>query len=276
MSASAWQCGVESDAPWWADTPAITALDVGLATTVQEFEGAFRLLHDRYVWRAYMAPLASGRRLGAHNLLSSTKVIVAKASDRVVGTLTVLEDSCLGLPMDEAFGEELGRLRERGRRLAEAASLAVGGIEGVAGVAVVVRLLRAAILYAAQITRRDDLCFTLRPRHREFYLKLFPFRSLGDVRSYRRINGADVFGLRLDLRLVRALVRAERAGLSAGQPSGFLCGPQTAAITARLRRDLPRSTLTPPDWARLFADAGETPAARPALVLEAVSAAMNR
>lgn len=256
--------GWEADAAWWAETPAVASLDFGLATTVADFEGAFRLAHDRYVWRRYMPPQLSGRRLGLHHVLPSTKVVVAKAGDRVVGTITVVEDSCLGLPMDEAFGDELGQLRERRRRLAEGASLAAGRVDGVPGVAIVVRLLRMAVLYAARIARRDDLCFVVRPRHREFYLNLFPFRRFRETRFYPRIGGADVIGLRLDLRVVRALIRVEAAGLSAGPLSRFLCARETsAALTARLRRDLPRSALTPPEWARLFADAGE-PAPDPA------------
>ncbi len=245
--------GWEADSAWWAETPAVASLDFGLATTIADFEGAFRLAHDRYVWRRYMPPQLSGRRLGVHHVLPSTKVVVAKAAERVVGTITVVEDSCLRLPMDEAFSGELGQLRERGRRLAEGASVAAGRVDGVPGVAIVVRLLRMAVLYAARIARRDDLCFVVRPRHREFYLNLFR-----ETRFYPRIGGADVIGLRLDLRIVRALMRIEAAGLSVGPLSKFLCGRETsAALTARLRRDLPRSALTPPEWARLFADAGE-------------------
>jgi len=251
-------------APWWEETPALASLDFGLATTPRDFEGAFRLLHDRYVWRGYMAPEASGQRLGAHNLLPSTKVILARSGDRMVGTVTLVEDSCLGLPMDEAFGAELGRLRERGCRLAEAASLAVGRTEGASGVAVVVRLLRLAILYAARIARRDRLCFTVTPRHRDFYPRLFPMRRFKESRTYRRVNAAQVLGLYLDLRLVRALIRMERAGLSTGPAGRFLCGPATSEITTRLRRDLPRTALTPAEWARVFAEAGPWADAVPA------------
>ena len=258
MSHPTAQRWADERAAWWEDTGPVGSLDFGLATTIADFEGAFRLAHDRYVWRRYMPPQLSGRRLGVHHVLPSTKVVVAKAGEHVVGTITVVEDSCLGLPMDEAFGGELGLLRQRGRRLAEGASLAVGRVDGVPGVAIVVRLLRMAVLYVARIARRDELCFVVRPRHREFYLNLFPFRRFSEMRFYPRIGGAEVIGLRLDLRVVRALIRVEAAGLSAGPRSKFLCGRErSAALTARLRRDLPRSALTPPEWARLFADAGE-------------------
>ncbi len=244
-------------AAWFAEDETVRALDFGLAVTLGDFEDAFRLLHDRYVWRGYMAPDPSGRRLSLHNALPTTKLLVAKAESRVVGTLTVFEDSRLGLPMDEAFGAELGRLRERGRRLAEASSLAVDRGYRPSGVAILVRLLRVAVLYAARIARLDELCFTLNPRHREFYERLFPFRWFSEPRPYRRVQGPPPFGVRLDLALVRALLRAERAGLSPGPHSNFLCGPEAyGQVMARLRRDLPRSSLTPPEWARLFTDAG--------------------
>jgi hypothetical protein len=246
----------DDDAPWWEEAPPLAALDFGLATTPEDFEGAFRLLHDRYVWRGYMAPQASGQRLGVHNLLPSTKVMVARAGDRVVGTITVVEDSCLGLPMDEAFGAELGGLRGGGRRLAEAASLAVCRTEGVSGVAVVVRLLRLAILYAALIARLDRLCFTVTPRHRDFYPRLFPMRRFKASQTYRRVNDAQVLGLYLDLKLVRALIRMERAGLSTGPAGRFLCGPAASEIAVRLRRELPRTALSPVEWARFFPEAG--------------------
>ena len=252
---SALQPGPE--AAWFAEDETVGTLDFGLAVTFGDFDAAFRLLHDRYVWRGYLTPEPSGRRLGLHNALPTTKLLVAKAEDRVVGTLTVVEDSCLGLAMDEAFGEELGRLRERGRRLAEASSLAVDRGYRSSGIAILVRLLRLAVLYAARIARVDDLCFVLNPRHREFYQRLFAFRWFGEPRPYRRAHGRPALGVRLDLALVRALLQVERAGLSAGPHSSFLCGPKAyVQVMARLRRDLPRSGLTPLEWARLFAGAG--------------------
>jgi hypothetical protein len=112
------------------------------------------------------------------------------------------------------------------------------------------------VLYAARIARLDELCFTLHPRHREFYERLFPFRWFSEARPYRRLRVPPVLGVRMDLALVRALLRAERAGLSPGPHSHFLCGPESSQVLAQLRRDLPRSTLTPPEWARLFAQPG--------------------
>lgn len=247
----------ERQAAWWAETEATSRLDFGLAITPEDFDGAFRLLHDRYVWRRFMAVEPSRRRLNAHNFLPTTKVFVARAADRVVATVTVVEDSRLGLPVDEALGADLGRLRARGRRVGEAGSLAVDAAYRAHGAPILVRLYRPAVLYAAAIARLDDLAFVVRPRHRAFYLTLLPFREFRGTRRYRRLDGASVIGLRLDLALVRALVRTEAAGFSAGPRTRFLCGPETyGELMARLRRELPRSALTPVEWAELLARHG--------------------
>src|SRR5262249_32852519 len=159
-----------------------------------------------------------------HNLLPSTKVFVARSADAVVATVTVVEDSPLGLPIDEAIGAELGRLRERGRRVSEVGALAVDAGHRASGVPILVRLYRVALLYAAAVARLDDLAFVVRPRHRAFYRTLFPLREFSETREYRRLEGAQVIGLRLDLALARALIRVERAGYSATPLRHFFFG----------------------------------------------------
>ncbi len=59
-----------------------------------------------------MTPAPSRRRLSLHNVLPSTKVFVAKTGDgAVAATVTVVEDSRLSLPVDEAIGRFVHRAR---------------------------------------------------------------------------------------------------------------------------------------------------------------------
>ncbi len=254
MSRRTAQRWADERAVWWEDTGPIASLEFGLAVTLDDFDAAFRFLHDRYVETGAMTPEPSGRRLNLHNLLPSTKVFLARAGGRVVGTMTMVEDSRLGLPMDEAFGAELGRLRDRGRRLAEAASLTIDPGWRASGVAILVRLFRLVMLCATRIAHADDLCFVVHPRYGAFYGRLFPFQRFRRTATYRRMANRPVIGFRLDLGLIRALIRTERVGLSAGPQARFMCGPDACRqLMGRLRSDLPRSGLTPPEWARLFA-----------------------
>ena len=90
-------------AAWFQNDPLADGLDFGLATDRHTLEQAFRLQHDQYVAHGYMDAHPSGWRLSLHNALSPTRVFVARRGGRVVGTMTLITDSPLGLPMDEIY-----------------------------------------------------------------------------------------------------------------------------------------------------------------------------
>jgi N-acyl amino acid synthase FeeM len=184
---------------WWEEDEVVASLDFGLATATDDFEGAFRLLHDQYVRIGYMSPHPTRRRVGIFNTVPSTKVFVAKDGDRVVGTVTLVRDSPVGLPMDQVYREEVSRFRAPGRRLGEASTLTVDAGYRDSGVAILMRLYRLLSVYATSIARLHDLCMVVRRHHVRFYRTLFPFRQIGPARPYPRLNGAPVVGFRADL-----------------------------------------------------------------------------
>jgi hypothetical protein len=248
---------------WIAEDEVVGALDFGMAHTAADFEGAFRLLHDRYVEVGYMQPHPSGRRLGVFNALPSTKVFVARAEGRVIATVTLVQDSSLGLPMDQSYREELDVLRAQGRRLGEAATLTVDGAYREWGFPILMRLYRTLIIYAATTARLTDLCLVVIPTHKRFYQTFFGVRELGPVRPYPRINHTRVVGLRGDVRVTRALIRVAQAGLAVQSPFDFIVGaPHFSQILGQLRRALPTSSLTAAQVTDFFTGYGpESPTA---------------
>jgi len=100
-------CRSRLKAAWFQNDPLADRLDFGLATDRHALEQAFRLQHDQYVAHGYMDAHPSGWRLSLHNALSATRVFVARCGGRVVGTMTLIADSPLGLPMDEIYTDEL-------------------------------------------------------------------------------------------------------------------------------------------------------------------------
>lgn len=247
---------VERKRCWWADDGREGPLEFRMAGDTDAFDGAFRLVHDQYVWRGYMAPHQSGWRLSLHNALPSTKVFVAKAGARLIGTLTLIQDSPIGLPMEEIYQEELKGLRDQGRHMAEVSALAIDPTLRASGVAILMRLVRMLVLYAAEFGRLDDLCIAVNPRHVEFYRKFLHFRPFGQLKHYRKVNGAPAIALRLDLGLVRALIEVVHSGHPClDELYGFFFGPENyRGVMAQLRRDVPRSALTPQLFAHFFAD----------------------
>ena len=149
-------------ATWFQNDQIADGLDFGLATDRRTLEQVFRLQHDQYVAQGYMDPHPSNWRLSIHNALPATRVFVARSKDRVVATMTLIADSPVGLPIDEIYSDELRTLRDAGRDLAEVSGLAVHPDYQPSGVAILLRLIRMLVVYAAQVG--SDLCIAVNPR----------------------------------------------------------------------------------------------------------------
>jgi len=226
-----------------------SAVAFGLARDTPILDGVFRLVHDQYVSRGYMAPHRSRHRLSLQQALPSTRIFVATAGAVVTGTMTLIQDSPLGLPMDAIYREELAAFRAHGRRLGEASALAVSPQYRSAGFSITVRLVRMLILYAAEIARLDDICFVVNPRHVTFYREYFHSHPIGPRRRYPHVNEAPAQALHLDLDTVRALIRALRDGASAPPFDEFLYSPPSYH---QVMTDLTNSALTPAQFTRFF------------------------
>ena len=79
------------------------ALTFCVALTKEDLEGAFRILHDSYVESGFMQPVESGMRINKYFALPSTTTLVAKWQGKVVGTVSIVRKTGLGLPMEKNF-----------------------------------------------------------------------------------------------------------------------------------------------------------------------------
>jgi N-acyl amino acid synthase FeeM len=231
-------------------------LSFALACDTITLDAAFRLVHDQYVWRGFMtAAHRSGRRVNLRHALPSTRVFVARAGDRVIGTASVIQDSPLGLPMEEIFGAEIAMLRREGRRVAEISALAMDADRRAYGLPALIRLLRLVLVYAVDLAGLDDLCMVVRPQHAAFYLRLSACRTMGEPRDYPKVHIEGAVALRVDLHEIRALIAAFDAGTPPDSATAaFLCSVATReALLTQLRREVPASTMTADRFAYFFA-----------------------
>jgi N-acyl amino acid synthase FeeM len=238
----------------WTEDHAAGPVEFALAWETEAFDRAFRLVHDQYVLRDYMAPDPAGRRINLRHALPSTRVFVGRRRSDVVGTVTLFQDSALGLPMDDVYKAELDVLRAGGRRLAEVSHLATSPENRMAGIAVVMRLFRIMLLYAADFAELDDLCLVVKTGHEEFYTKFFDCRVIGGVKPYGAVNGVSAVPMVLDMHWVRHVMAETRAGRSREhEVRSFLYDPDVLdGLAVDLRRDGPRSGLTSRQFAHLF------------------------
>ena len=186
-----------------------------LAETRDEREQAFRILHDVYVGRGLCDPCPCGLKMSLFSFLPTTAIFLGIRDGIVLGTMSLIEDSSLGLPMDELYGAEVAQLRSRGRRIAEIGALAVQN--GARGRGLTLMLNSLMIRWALFYRRIDDLLITVHPKSADLYRTLYLFELLGGERMYERLKNAPALLLRLDLRGWIARLRAvyDRTALGA-------------------------------------------------------------
>lgn len=98
-------------------------LSLKFADTPEEIESSFKIVHEAYVELGYIDPNSHQFRFSKYQALPTTVILVAKWKDEVIGTMSILPDSQLGLPADSTW--DLSCYRKDGKRLAEISSLTI-------------------------------------------------------------------------------------------------------------------------------------------------------
>ena len=180
------------------DEAVLSSVIVRVADTKEEVIAAARLLHDSYVGRGLMPPHPSGVRIVAHQALPETITIVAKIDEQVVGTLSLVLDAAMGLPMETIYAGEVQALRDAGRRVAEVGALCIHRDYRHTGIAF---LLNKLMWKTAQDALGvQDLLIAVHPYASELYEAALHFEHIGPVRRYPGLSEAALaVALRLDL-----------------------------------------------------------------------------
>jgi hypothetical protein len=176
---------------------------VQIAQQREEYRQAYELLYRAYRVRGYVGPHPAGivYRLSYGLPTSRTMVAladVATGGTRVVGTLTIVGDGCLGLPMERDYQREVEQLRDRGRRLAEVSGLAIVQERRSPLLETFYGLTRFLVQYAFR-GGIQDLLITVHPRHATFYREWFCFEPCGPCRPCAAAAGNPGIPCRLDL-----------------------------------------------------------------------------
>jgi hypothetical protein len=181
-------------------------VQVRLASELADWEEAYQLVASSYRACGYEPPSSSGLRFTPYHVLPDTVTLVAKHARRVVATLALVPDNILlGLPMESIYGAEIRQLRQEGRRLVEATSLADTDLGLREFIQVFVTLIKLAMQYHVS-QQGDTWVITVNPRHRNFYRKVLGFVPLGPCRAYPTVQDHPAEAYYLDLNIMRASV----------------------------------------------------------------------
>jgi hypothetical protein len=168
-----------------------------VARSQQELQEAQSLIFRQYCKEGYIAEWEMKEReaeLASVLSMPSATTLVCRFDDRVAGTVTVIEDSSRGLPMDALFCEELADFRTSGKKLAEVGRFAIDQDIVLPEVAAKKRpylslLLLKLVFGFLSFRAIDYCCISVNPKHSDFYDSLF-FENIGEVKSYALVNNA--------------------------------------------------------------------------------------
>ncbi|MBK1617390.1 hypothetical protein CKO42_02750 [Lamprobacter modestohalophilus] len=191
-----------------------------IATERQELERSFELVWDAYVKVGLQSPDSDPIRFTKYHLLPSTKVFIAiyrpellkdkpdysrlKEPGEIVGTLTVVPDSEMGLPMEEVCHESVQDLRSKDGNPAEVVALAVNPEYRRHNV---MMYLYKLMFEYANLTEVSDITCSVTKRHISFYQSMLLFQPMGELKTYSSANGLEVQCHRLNIEHGREVAR---------------------------------------------------------------------
>jgi hypothetical protein len=163
-----------------------------------DLQTAFQLVYDRYYRDGLTNWNRFGLRILPHQLLETSWVLLAKRDRNCLGTLSLVEDGAMGLPIEQLYPEEVWQLRRRRLRVAELACFAL--IDQSAAESMIV--LRALLQSACEIAFRrriDELLICVHPRRASFYERRLGFKELGPLRNCHWVCDQPAVAMKLTL-----------------------------------------------------------------------------
>lgn len=155
--------------------------------TREDYVAAFTLIQRRYHAIGLVLDSDVSMRIMPYHLSPASQVFVAERGSEVVGTITLIQDSDDGLPMDGGYPDSIQRLRQTGKRVGEIASLAIAPTQS-SPAEVFVRITKLLTFFA----RKQDLQYLaaiVHPRHAKFYRHAMGCQSIGEEREIETVGG---------------------------------------------------------------------------------------
>lgn len=169
-----------------------------LAESFCEREQAFRILQDAYQRRGLVNHVPTGLKISFYSMLPTTAVFIAVRGEEVLATMSLIEDSPLGLPMEEIYSGAIHKLRSGGGRVAEVGALAA--VPRARGKGFSLMLFNLMYRWASSRRAIENLVIAVHPRVSSFYRTVLLFEPLGGLRRYGTLRNAPAVALRLNLK----------------------------------------------------------------------------
>ncbi|MBI3772212.1 MAG: hypothetical protein HY272_05895 [Gammaproteobacteria bacterium] len=175
-------------------------ISIRLAQNYDELKSAYALVYTQYLKQGYQKPSSKGVRFLPHFGLPTSYTLIAEINGNIVGTLTIVSDGLLGLPMEKEYPEAVTALRVQERRMAEISCLATRRGRDLP---VILQLMYAIYEFSFVQLGMTDLCVAVTTEHQPFYRKVLRFEAISDPTPYSSCNDIPAIAMKLDLTRAR-------------------------------------------------------------------------
>jgi N-acyl amino acid synthase FeeM len=158
-----------------------TGVTISRAITPEDLDDAYRLVHDSFVEAGYIQPTHTGMRIRIFETMPQTATFIARSGNNIIGVTSVVIDSPdLGLPSDEAFRQEINKIRRSGgRKICEGTNWFID--PEYRKTSVMTDLMRCCFAHAV-FCGCTDMVADVSPTHKSFY-EIMAFDTIGTQRS---------------------------------------------------------------------------------------------
>jgi len=187
-----------------------------IARSRNELGNVFRLIHGEYLRQGLTQSNRLNLRILPHQLLQTSWIFTALQNENTVATLSLVEDSQIGIPLDGMYGEKISQLRQGGTRLAELTCLAhrphtLETMWNRGKVTSALGMLMGLVNSLALKRGVEALVICVHPRHANFYQRRYGFAELGAERCCSWAKNHPAKALLLDQRGMTAALNVFQA-----------------------------------------------------------------
>lgn len=174
-------------------------IEFSIASSYDDYDECFRLLHDVYVDANFIEASYPPVRIVEQHNDPQTAIFNGKCDGKIIYTSSLFPDNEFGLPIDIGFKKEVDALRNQGKKLAEIGCLATHHDYRNGNKVIPMYGNRMLIQYAKYTLGIDDILITTHPKYLKIYVDMFQFNVIGEISSFGYVNDNPAVALRLDL-----------------------------------------------------------------------------
>lgn len=155
------------------------------AETADEITQALRIVYDSYVDLDYIEVNDAKMRVTKYHALPTTIILVAKWHDEVVGTISIIPDTAMGIPSEQTWN--LDKYKANGQKIAEISSLAIKkGFRRKRG-KLLFPLCKIMYLFCTEIFKFDGIIASATHEVEAFYIDILLFKKVQEKTGQNNI-----------------------------------------------------------------------------------------